>query len=395
MSKIKFVSLFVLLAVLLSAVPGAVVAQEPPPGNSLEGTTPEELAARLIRCTDVDGEQYCFCVGFTDLQPGSPEWQKWLSAALAQEDSFTGDMSLASYLQIRARLSPEELRKLEEEELATARDAVGGIKLGNYLGEQEPIPDGFFERYPSLGIAEGSPQADALRQAALTGEPLDLSAFHTPTALEAQEEALARGVAVPGEDATIQGDFHTLDAPNYRYIIKDYYREQEEPYYCGPATMESFADADGNDQTQPHWAGVLGTTQAYGTWIGNLVPAINNHTNWDSSSHGGSYAVVSVAGKDQNWFVAQHEERIGVYGAPIAEHVKLRKTYFDYLQYDHGGHYQTGRGYSHSNNKIAIFEPFDERDWCSGGNYTGKRQYVSFGDMWGATYVHPQKNFGR
>jgi hypothetical protein len=165
----KFVSVFVLMALLLSAGPGAVLAQEPPPpGGSTESATLEELAARLIRCTDVDGEQYCFCVGFTDLKPGSPEWQKWLSAALAQEDSFTGDMSLASYLQIRARLSPEELRKLEEEELATARDAVGGIKLGNYLGEQEPIPDGFFERYPSLGIAEGSPQAAAICQAALT-----------------------------------------------------------------------------------------------------------------------------------------------------------------------------------------------------------------------------------
>ena len=395
MHKVKFLSVSVLLALLLSVGQGVVMAQEPPPpGGSPESATPEELAARLIRCTDVDGEQYCFCVGFTDLQPGSAEWQKWLSAVLAEGDSF-GDMSLASYLQIRARLSPEELRKLEEEELATARDAVGGIKLGNYLGEQEPIPDGFFERYPSLGIAEGSPQADALRQAACTGESVDLSVFHTPTALEAREEALVRGVAVPGEDVTIQGDFHTLDAPNYRYIIYPYYREQVKSYYCGPATMESFADADGNDHSQYYWADVLGTETLGYTSIWSLVPAINNHTSWDSSSHGGSYAVVSVAGKDQNWFVAQHEERIGVYGAPIAEHVKLRKTYFDYLQYDHGGHYQTGRGYSHSNNKIAIFEPFDERDWCSGGNYTGKRQYVSFGDMWGATYVHPQKNFGR
>jgi hypothetical protein len=186
----------------------------------------------------------------------------------------------------------------------------------------------------------------------------------------------------------------TLDAPNYRYIIYDYYREQETSYWCGPATMESLADADGNDQTQSHWADELDTTEE-GTSIWNLVPVINDHTNWDSSSHGGSYAVVSVSGKDQNWFVAQHEERIGIYGAPIAEHVKLWKTYFDYLKYDHGGHYQTGRGYSHSNNKIAIFEPFDERDWCWQGNYTGKRQYVSFQNMWDATYVHPQKNFGR
>nr|HID14999.1 hypothetical protein [Anaerolineae bacterium] len=243
MRKVRFVLAFVLLALLLSAGPGAVLAQEPPPGNSLEGATPEELAAKLIRCTDIDGEQYCFCVGFIDLKPGSPEWQEWLSAALAQEDSFTGDMSLASYLRMRARLSPEELRKTEAEELARARDAVGGIKLGNYLGEREPIPDGFFERYPSLGIAEGSLQAAALRQAALTGEPLDLSVFHTPTALdahlEAQEEALTGGEAAPGTSAAIQGDSYTSGAPNARYIIYPYYREQVKSYYCGPATMES------------------------------------------------------------------------------------------------------------------------------------------------------------
>ncbi|MCD4737907.1 MAG: hypothetical protein K8R89_01430 [Anaerolineae bacterium] len=394
MSKIKFVSVLVCLALLLSAVPGAVMGQEPPPGNPLEDATPEELAAQLIRCTDIDGEQYCFCAGFIDLQPGSAEWQKWLLAALAEGDS-SGDMSLASYLQIRARLSPEELRKIEEEELATARDAVGGIKLANYLAEPGQMPEDFFKRYSSLGIAEGSSQADALRQAALTGEPLDLSAFHMPTALEAREEAFVHGEAVPGEDATIQGDFHILDAPNSRYIIYPYYREQVKNYYCGPATMESFADADGNDHNQYYWAAVLGTETLGYTSIWNLVPAINNHTNWGSSSHGGSYAVVSVSGKDQNWFVAQHEERIGIYGAPIAEHVKLWKTYFDYLKYDHGGHYQTGRGYSQNTGKIAIFEPYDERDWCNDGYYTGKRQYVSFGDMWGATYVHPQKNFGR
>ncbi|MEA3309745.1 MAG: hypothetical protein U9Q70_09580 [Chloroflexota bacterium] len=394
MSKVKFVSVFMLLVLLLSAVPGAVLGQEIIPGNQLEDAAWEELVAKLIRCVDLDGEQYCFCVGFIDLQSGSAEWQKWLSAALAEEDS-AGDMSLTSFLQTRARLSPEELRKIEEKELESARSAVGGIKLANYLAEPGQIPEDFFKRYPTLGIAIGSPQAEALRQAALTGEPLDLSAFHTPTDLEAREEALVRDGTVPGKDDTSRGEIYTSGAPNYRYIIYPYYREQVASNYCGVVTMESFADADGYDQNQYYWAEKLGTDTIGYTYIGNLIPVINDYTNWNSASHGGDYAVVSVAGKDQSWFVAQHEERIGIYGAPIAEHVNLWKMYFEYLQYNHGGHFQTGRGYSQYSDVIAIFEPYDERDWYSHGNHTGKRQYVPFNKLWGATQIHPQQNFGR
>jgi hypothetical protein len=118
-----------LVALLLGSGPHAVLAEGPPPAER----SLEELAAELIRCTDIEGEHYCFGIGFTDLKPGSPEWQTWLSAALTQEDSDTGDMSLATYLRLRARLSPEELRKREEKELTRAREAVGSVKLGNYL----------------------------------------------------------------------------------------------------------------------------------------------------------------------------------------------------------------------------------------------------------------------
>ncbi len=131
------------------------------------------------------------------------------------------------------------------------------------------------------------------------------------------------------------------------------------------------------------------------TYIQDLVGAINS-TYWSMPGNGGAYAVVSVAGRDRNWFVAQHEVRIGIYGAPIAEHVWFKKAYFNYLWYDdYGGHYQTGRGYNHGTQTIAIFEPYDERDWRPNGNQTAGARVVSFDNMWSATDAHPQKNFGR
>lgn len=397
MSALKSVSLVVaLLILLLSSWPSAVQAEGPPtPESSSADTDVEELAAKFIRCTDVEGEQYCFGIGFIALEPGSPQWQEWLSAALAQEDSDTGDMSLATYLRSRDRLSPEELRKLEKEELSRAHNAVGGIKLGNYLGKRTPIPAGFFERYPSLAITENSPQAAALRRSARTGEPLDLSVFHTPTDKEIQEESRIWETTQTGKDTTAR-EVNSYP-PYYRHIIPDYYREQIKSYYCGPATMETFGDADGNDHDQYYWADKLDTEPHGLTYIGNFIPVINDYTNWDASYRGGPYAVVSVhgPGKDIDWFIAQHEIRIGIYGAPIIEHVVLHTDYFHYLRYDHGGHYQTGRGYSHVADTISIFEPYDEQDWYEHGYHTGKPQQVAFQDMWNATYYHPQHNFGR
>ncbi len=390
-------AMLVVSALLLSGGESVVLAEGPPTPErplEMEDTALEELAADLLRCTDIEREQYCFGVGFTDLKPGSPEWQRWLSVALAQEDSDTGDMSLATYLQIRARLSSAELRELEREEFIRAHAAVGSVKLGNYLGKREPIPAGFFERYPLLDIAEGSPQAAALRKAARTGEPLDLSAFYMPTDAEIQEEVRLLGTFQPGALPTQQA---YSSSPYYRHIIPHYYREQIKSYYCGPATMETFADAAGSLRDQYYWADKLGTEALGYTSIWSLIPTINDYTNWSASYHGGPYAVVSVngPGKDINWFVAQHEIRIGIYAAPIVEHVLLHTNYFDYLRYNHGGHYQTGRGYSHINGTISIFEPYDEQKWSSGGYHTGKPQSVSFYDMWRATYDHPQQNFGR
>jgi len=48
MRKLKFVSLLVLLALLLSVMPGAVVAQEPPPGSSEDAGERENISAQQV-----------------------------------------------------------------------------------------------------------------------------------------------------------------------------------------------------------------------------------------------------------------------------------------------------------------------------------------------------------
>lgn len=380
--RILFLALVQLVLLISTIQPAAATKNQPPPDEDLE-----HLVDRLIRCSEIDGENYCLVIGFTALKPGTPEWGVYVSQALAQPD-YPGDMSLTSELNYRGSLPEGKLKEIEAREFAAATDAVGRIKLINHLVEREPIPDGFFNRYPSLGFEENSPQAAELRRIALTGEPINLTLFHTPTHEELLEEQERRQL-LGNEPVSIESS-----PPSSRHIIRYYYREQEESYWCGPATMESIGDSGGYGRTQQQWATELGTTPESGTALSNIVDAINEHTFWADSSHGGAYVVVGLSGKAQSYYVGVHKTRIGIYGAPVVEHVMLYDQYFTYLAKDWSGHYQTGRGYSDYTSEISIFEPFDERDWYWNGNNTGMIQYVSYANMWYATQAHSQKNMG-
>jgi hypothetical protein len=65
-----------------------------------------------------------------------------------------------------------------------------------------------------------------------------------------------------------------------------------------------------------------------------------------------------------------HQKHLGVYKAPVIEHVQLLKRYFPYLAFNHSGHYQVGRGYDRAKGTIAIYEVFNERRFNSRGNVT-------------------------
>ncbi len=111
------------------------------------------------------------------------------------------------------------------------------------------------------------------------------------------------------------------DIPKSAVILQGYFREQETSYWCGPATMESIADADGFDRTQSWWANELGTTQN-GTSLYAIVTHINSHTRWDDNPEVGDYAIISVRGRTLSWFINFYRLHLGVGRAPIVNHVE-------------------------------------------------------------------------
>jgi hypothetical protein len=401
---------FLAVATIMVGLSGAAEARVPDDAVVV-APQPEDVLDRfteVIRCVTLSDEAFCTELGFTTDRPGSKSWEKQLRAAIEADVSGSGDLSYKGLLAYLESLSPQELEARQKEQIDNARGAVGRVKLVDHLADNQVIPDGFFKQYPELGIEEDGPVAVGLRAAAA-----DRSGTTTLEHVAAAgglpegvvldpegEEGMAAGSSAPaGKQASgsSTASASAASAPTYRYIIYDYYVQQSTNYYCGPATMDAIDWADDGFQNgQSFWAGssFLRTDQQGATALSDLVLITNNNTGWDSSSHGGSYSMVSVSGKSLAWFVDQHELRIGVYGAPIIEHVKLRNEYYTYLRYDHGGHFQTGRGYSNNSSTIAIFEPYDERDWSSGGYYTGKRQYVPYQNIYDATQVHPHKNMG-
>ncbi|MDO8105952.1 C39 family peptidase [Isoptericola sp. b441] len=347
------------------AVPLAQPAMAAPSGDS-------ELsdAMNVIRCTVIDGESFCTELGFVQSKPGSAAWRANLAAALATEDSDTGDMGLATLVDELKQLPRAELAERQNGQIESARRAVGRVKLQEYIGTDVAPPPGFFAKYPDLGLAEGSAKAQQLR-----------AAIATPGT---SSEPVSGEVAVAASYPTF---------PSSRYIMSGYATEQERDYWCGPATMQAIDWAnDGGKDSQSLWASLMGTTTA-GTYIGSMVARINTDTTWGSAAYGGAYTIFPVSpGNTATWFMSLHHTRIGYYGAPVIEHVQLLRAYYGYINYNHGGHYQTGRGYDATT--ISIIDPYDERDFRTGGAHSAGYHSVSKENLWGATLANPNQNIG-
>ncbi|WP_051217747.1 hypothetical protein [Nocardioides insulae] len=162
---------------------------------------------------------------------------------------------------------------------------------------------------------------------------------------------------------------------------------QVRSYWCGPATMQSIDWADDHGrESQASWAADLGAGSG-GTSITAMVATINAKTGWDRKA--GPYIVQSVSGWGPVEFYRVHKRHLGdADPAPIVEHPKLLKRYFPYLDHDHSGHYQPGRGYyrkADGTRMIRFFEVFNEADWSSVGRQTWGPRAVSSYAMLAAT----------
>ncbi len=380
------------LALVASLATPTLASAEEAQGLPVDQMSMMEIADELVKCVDIDGENYCVHIGFTQLRPGTSDW----------EDTFTKEWkpgsddaagSVQGYLWHVAQMPEKERAELEARELSDAYEAVGKVKLYDHVGLDIPIPDGFFERYPQLGIGEDSAKAQALRDASHPGATLDLSPFVDPSEAELKEEA-KQLASDRGFELQALGGGPQIESvpgsPTSRYIIYSAYRKQVRNDFCAPATFQALDGGnDGGFESQYHWDDYVGFYNPNGSYSGydvSIKNSINWYTTWDNLAT--PYAVVDTTGKTASWYFDAHQINIGLHGAIVVDHVKLYDEFYTYLATDHGGHFQTGRGYSRNNNTISIFEPLNEVDFLSWGNPTGKVQYVNYVKVFDANQAY-------
>lgn len=303
---------------------------------------------KVIRCVTIDQQNFCTELGFLDRDTQGGSWKEFLSEALDAPGSEAGDMGFVDLVTYLETLTPSELAARQKEQIAAAKKSVGKVILMDLLATGQPIPEHFFDAYPDLRIAEGSSTAVALR------------------------------AKTAGQDASTALVASEVPYPPSRLIMGTYLPsqvEQERSYWCGVATMQVIDWAnDGGRDSQTYWAGALGTT-TNGTALSSIVAKINSDTTWDDLA--GTYAVVSAETHDGVWLKWVMQYNVGLQGSPVVLHPTLRKQFFSYLNLDHGGHFQTGRGYDDT--KVYYIEPYSEiRFNPSTGAYTSGYRSVSF-----------------
>jgi hypothetical protein len=300
-----------------------------PTDSELASANNKALVRKLVRCVDLDGENFCLHAGFIDEDIKSDAFWNRLSTPTAAGS----DASLPALLRVFAAQPKAERLAAEVAMVREARQAVGKVKLGKLAG-QGKLPDkALLDRYSELKpiVAKAAAHARVTRRAYTAADPTTVY-------------------------FTVIGDAAA--------------RRQTRSYYCGPATLQMIDGADdGGYDSQESWDSDLGTTTS-GTAISAMVREVNAKTSWDS--RGGPYAVVSVADWTTTTYWNRITNQIGYYRAPVIEHPRLHNDYHTYLSTTGGysGHFQPGRGYqvdSAGTRYILVLEPFNEPDWT---NYT-------------------------
>ena len=349
------------------------VEQTSPNDQMLRVSTAEQ-STQVMRCFKLDEENYCLGLGFVDQVPTGAQ----ISAAVTEpsdsstagevgveQDIATGDLSPAAFVTERAALPKGQRVAAELEDMQTAwdgRDKARSLRLLNSPSTSEPTGTPDTPGTPTPPATPGTPTPPS------TPEPTRStpSAPATPT--------------VP------------KPLPSSAYIMKGYQTSQEKGYWCGPATFQSIDWADDNQKdTQASWAKDLGSTTS-GTAISAMVKQTNVKTAWPKTA--GTYIVQNVSNWNAQTFFAVHQKHLGVYKAPVIEHVQLLKRYFPYLAFNHSGHYQVGRGYDKAKRTIAIFEVFNERRFNSRGNVTDGPKNIPASALFNATLANSFKNIG-
>jgi hypothetical protein len=332
---------------------------ETSPGDvQLRSADTSAQAASMLRCFKLDTENYCLGLGFVQQVPTGARRHALMAEpslrtsdqgesgkVAAEQDIATGDLTPAGFVAQRAAM-PKSRRVTAE------------------LDEMEAAWNGREKARELRELAEAETATVPTRSVPTTG---------TPT-------------AVPSTPAA------PVVAPASAYLMKGYQTSQEKGYWCGPATFQSIDWADDKQKdTQASWAKDLGSTSS-GTAISAMVKQTNAKTAWPKSA--GTYIVQNVSHWNAQTFFTVHQKHLGVYKAPVIEHVQLLKRYFPYLAFNHSGHYQVGRGYDTAKGTIAIFEVFNERRFNSRGNVTDGPKNIPASALFNATLANSFQNIG-
>jgi hypothetical protein len=331
------------------------VTQTSPGDLDVRAADTSAQAKSMMRCFKLDEENYCLGLGFVDQVPAGAQVEAALSPPSlradgevgVEQDIPTGDLSPAAFVAERAAMPKSTRVNAELDEMQAAWD--------------------------------GRDKARDLRLLATAGTTNDDPTTQT-TAPTTAPVSRPTTVAAP------------VKVPASAYIMNGFQTSQEKGYWCGPATFQSIDWADDNQKdTQASWAQDLGATTS-GTAIGAMVRQTNVKTTWPKSA--GTYIVQNVSGWNAQTFFTVHQKHLGVYKAPVIEHVQLLKRYFPYLAFNHSGHYQVGRGYDQAKGTIGIFEVFNERRFNSRGNVTNGPKNIPASSLFNATLANSFKNIG-
>lgn len=319
------------------------VAASSPTTAELSTMSTLQQVSQLNRCVQLSTERYCIGLGFSDVEPSYTRLAK--AADAAPVSAPTGDVSTADWVSERLAMTDKERIEAEQAEIDVA---LAGVEKARYERKRTEMT----QSAESTGIGTQ---------------------------------------AARGGPYTVMWGYHT---------------KQARSYYCGPATMQSIDWGDPGDDgvkdSQNTWARILGTTANQGTSISALVRTTNSSTTWDNRVN--SYIVGSVSNWGLTTWYDKHWNHFGgnpnarSRKAPIIEHVMLRKAYFPYLKYNHGGHFQVGRGArwtSDTAKRIYYFEVYNENDWYSSvtKDTWGPRSIVASTYL-NATKAHAQQNIG-
>jgi hypothetical protein len=341
------------LAVFSVAAPASADGQPDTTAPDVTQGPSVSLLDGRIRCLQIETEYFCTDLGFLPPNLSPEQRDEWLKKSLpspgqSAKIASAQDPEMVEILNQLASLSPSDLEARQKDQIASARLSVGKVRAYSAIASGEPLPPELLASHPDVRRLAGLAKLRANGSIPESQGSTDL---------------------LPPASASILTG----------YAVSTY--KQINDHYCGPATFQLIYA--GNTHTvvsQTTIAGWLGTTTETG--IANIVAAINSRTTWDDTA--GTYTVQNVEGRGgAAWLSDVFEGQIGLDQAPIVLHPTLRTQFFDYINRDHNGHFQTGQGYTPTAGHF--FEPYNEADFPPGGAQSAGYRYATFQKIYDAT----------